>query len=171
MTHLQQGSAAAGTHLLGERPVHAPVRQRRWLFAIAAGAAALDLASKAAASAWLPRRGVDLPGPLDLKLTHNPGVAFGVGSALPTWMMVALTIGVAAVLATAAWRGRFASTVGPGLVLGGAVANIADRLEAGTVVDMLHLGWWPTFNVADVWITVGAVFLLWGEARAGQRQG
>lgn len=86
-------------------------------------------------------------------------------------MMVALTIGVAAVLATAAWRGRFASTVGPGLVLGGAVANIADRLEAGTVVDMLHLGWWPTFNVADVWITVGAVFLLWGEARAGQRQG
>ena len=130
-------------------------------------AASLDLLSKAAASAWLSQRGVDLPGPLDLQLAHNPGVAFGVGRAAPPWLMLALTSTVVVVLAIAAWRGRFAGRVGVGLVLGGAIANVVDRIEAGTVVDMLDLGWWPTFNLADVWIVVGAGLLVLSEARHG----
>lgn len=139
------------------------VRRRRFV-AIAVTAVTLDLTTKAAASHWLTRR-VDLPGPLDLQLAHNPGVAFGLGDAVPAWLTVTLTACVATFLGVAAWRGHFASTVGAGLVSGGALANLADRLQAGTVVDMFHLGWWPTFNLADVCITIGAALLIVGETR------
>lgn len=143
-----------------------PSVTRRRFVVVATVAAAVDLISKAAASAFLPDRLVDLPGPLNLRLSHNPGVALGLGDAVPAWLLLVLTATVAVFLAAAGWRGAFASTAGAGLVLGGAVANVADRLQAGTVVDMLHLGWWPTFNLADVWITLGAAFLVLGETRA-----
>jgi signal peptidase II len=139
---------------------------RRRLVVVASVAAAVDLGSKVAASAFLPDRLVGVPGPLDLYLSHNPGVAFGLGDAVPAWLLLALTATVAVFLAAAGWSGAFSSPAGAGLVLGGAVANLADRLQAGTVVDMLHLGWWPTFNLADVWITLGAAFLMLGETRA-----
>lgn len=141
--------------------------RRGRLVVVAATAVVLDLAAKVAASRWLADRDVDLPGPLDLRLVHNSGVAFGVGRAAPPPVMVAVALGVTAFVAVTAWRGRFAGALGPGLVLGGAAANIVDRLEAGSVVDMLHLGWWPTFNLADVSITGGAVVLLWSEWRTG----
>ena len=142
---------------------------RRRFVVIASLTAAIDLVSKVAASAFLHDRLVDLPGPLDLRLSHNPGVAFGLGDAVPAWLLLAVTGTVAVLLAAAGWRGAFTSTAGVGLVLGGTVANFADRLQAGTVVDMLHLGWWPTFNVADASITVGAVLLLLGETHLGAR--
>ena len=144
-----------------------PRRQRSVLVIVAAVAAAVDLLSKVAASAWLSRKGVDLPGPLDLQLGHNSGVAFGLGRSAPTWVTLALTSAVVVGIAVAAWRGLFASMAAIGLILGGAVANVADRVEGGSVVDMLHLGWWPTFNLADVWITTGAALLLLGEWRRG----
>ena len=45
-------------------------------------------------------------------------------------------------------------------VLAGAIANLVDRLDDGVVTDYLHSGWWPTFNLADVFITIGAVAVL-----------
>ena len=47
-----------------------------------------------------------------------------------------------------------------GLVLGGAFANVVDRAVGGTVVDFVDVGWWPSFNLADVWLTVGCVLLM-----------
>ncbi|HAS09045.1 MAG TPA: lipoprotein signal peptidase, partial [Acidimicrobiaceae bacterium] len=47
-----------------------------------------------------------------------------------------------------------------GLLLGGAVANLVDRLIGGTVVDFLDLGWWPSFNLADVALVVGCGLLV-----------
>lgn len=114
--------------------VSASVRRRRFVV-VASVAAAVDLASKATASALLPRHLVDLPGPLDLRLSHNPGIAFGLGDAVPAWLLLALTATVVVFLAVVGWRDAFTSTTGAGLVLGGAVANVADRLQAGTVVD------------------------------------
>ena len=58
---------------------------------VAAVAMAVDVITKVVGSAALAGRPVDLPGPLDLRLVHNTGVAFGVGSALPPGAMVALT--------------------------------------------------------------------------------
>ena len=130
-----------------------------WLVAVAGTVILLDLSTKAAASALLGRHDIDLPGPLNLRLSHNSGVAFGVGQTVPSWLLLALTVGIVATLAVISWRGGFASPIAAGLVLGGALANAIDRFEAGTVVDMLDLHWWPTFNLADVSITVGVVLL------------
>lgn len=141
---------------------------RKAFVGIAVVATSVDLLSKVAASRWLQDRTIDLPGPLDLRLVHNPGVAFGLGTAAPPWVMVTLTALVATMIAVAGWRGKFASTTGVGLVVGGAVANVIDRSEAGSVVDMLYLGWWPTFNLADVWITTGAALLMLGELRSSR---
>ena len=145
-------------------------RSRRRLVVVAVAAATADLLSKVIASRVLIERDVDLPGPLDLSLAHNSGVAFSMGVGVPPWVLVVLATGIAAVLATAAWKGQLSSTIAAGLIVGGAAANIVDRLQAGTVVDMLHTGWWPTFNLADVWIVVGCALLVLAEATAARRQ-
>jgi signal peptidase II len=62
-----------------------------------------------------------------------------------------------------------ATTVALGLVVGGAVGNLGDRLfrhAGGAVVDFVDLRWWPVFNVADAAITAGALLLLLGSRRA-----
>ena len=140
---------------------------RQRLVFVSAATFAVDLATKALASVVLSDRTIQLAGPLQLRLVHNPGIAFGLGDAAPAWLILVLTGAVAMVLAIAAWRGQFGSALAAGLVLGGAIANVVDRLEAGTVVDMFDVGWWPTFNVADIGITVG-VGLLALTTRSGR---
>ena len=118
----------------------------------------------------MTRHPINLPGPLDLRLVQNPGVAFGLGDAAPAWLTAGLTACIATSFAIAAWRGTFTSTTGAALIVGGAIANLADRLQGGSVVDMLHLGWWPTFNLADVFITVGAILVVVCEAGGAGRR-
>ena len=133
---------------------------RQRLLLAATGAFALDLATKVLASATLDDRSVHVVGPLQLRLVHNPGIAFSLGDRAPAALILVLTGAVALVLGFSAWRGQFGSAVAAGLVLGGAAANLVDRMEAGTVVDMFDVGWWPTFNVADIGITLGVGLLL-----------
>ena len=78
--------------------------------------------------------------------------------------MIALTaVVVVALLAVVAWRTRTTGlSVGLGLILGGALGNLADRAfrgHHGSVVDFITLTHWPTFNVADSCITVGALLV------------
>ena len=70
------------------------------------------------------------------------------------------------VLLVAALRGALTPWWAAGLVLGGAVANLADRLLGGTVTDFFDLGWWPSFNLADGWLTTGCVVLALASLRA-----
>lgn len=98
-------------------------------------------------------------------MVRNPGVAFGLGAAAPAGLVLAVTAAAAVALAAAAWRGRFGAPASAGLVLGGAVANLADRAADGSVVDLVNLGWWPAFNLADVGITVGVGLLVLGGLR------
>lgn len=51
--------------------------------------------------------------------------------------------------------------LGLGAALGGAASNLYDRLRRGVVVDLVKVGWWPVFNLADVGITIGAMLALW----------
>lgn len=131
---------------------------RRILVMTAALAITVDLATKAWAATALSDDGIDLPGPLDLRLAYNRGVAFGLFDGAPPVLMIVLTGAVTVVLGLMAWRGALPA-VPAGLMLGGAVANLLDRVIGGSVVDVLHTGWWPTFNLADSFITVGAGLL------------
>lgn len=105
-------------------------------------------------------------GPLDLELTYNSGAAFGLGRGLAPVVVVA---GVALILVVFG-AGRGARPVqgrtavpAAGLLLGGAVSNLGDRLfrgHGGAVIDWIHLSHWPTFNVADSCIVFGVALLV-----------
>jgi signal peptidase II len=148
-------------------------RTRRARLALAAGAVALvatDLAVKALAQKELAAgRTVDL-GILDLRLGYNSGAAFSLGAGLPSWLVIAVTALITAGVAVFAWRVAIDSTVpmliGLSGVLAGAVGNLVDRAGDGVVTDYLHTGWWPTFNLADVFITLGAATVLIATLRS-----
>jgi signal peptidase II len=131
---------------------------KRRLVAVATMAATIDLAVKAAAVRWLTVP-VEVRG-LTLRVTGNTGVAFGLGADQPFALVAAVTGLVVAVLLGAAWRGHLGGPAPAGLIVGGGVANFADRLVGGRVVDVFDLGWWPVFNLADVAIVSGIVLLV-----------
>lgn len=131
----------------------------------AAVLAAVDLAAKAWAGSALPGRSVSF-GVIDLQLAYNPGVSFSLGASLPAWVIVGLTAVITAAVAVAAWRisprAGLAQRIGLAGVLGGATANLIDRVLNGHVTDYLHTGWWPTFNLADTCIVLGAIIFAIG---------
>jgi signal peptidase II len=136
------------------------------LVLIACAVVAVDQWSKSwalrALSDGAPRHVI---GPVYLLLTFNSGAAFSLGSgASPVIeaIAIALIVGVIAFSRRAAKGGaNLAVIVGLGLLLGGALSNVGDRVfrpHHGAVVDFIQLvSWWPIFNVADASITVGAV--------------
>lgn len=134
-------------------------RQRSTLLAVASAAAAVDLLVKTAAERWLTDPHA-VAGVLTLRVTHNPGVAFGLGADLPPWLVLGVTGAAVVGLLVAALRGLLAGVVPAGLIVGGGLANLADRIHGGTVTDVLDLGWFPVFNPADVFVTVGVAWLL-----------
>ena len=143
---------------------------RAALLAAAVAVAAVDLLVKQVAARTLTGRGtVDLPGPLDLRLLFNPGAAFGLGAALPAAAVIVGTGLLVVAVAVYAWHAAptlaTAGRVGLALVLGGAAANLIDRMVDGVVTDYLHTGWWPTFNLADIAIVTGAGLLMLATLR------
>jgi signal peptidase II len=149
------------------------MRRRSLVAAAAVTAAGLDLTAKVVADARLSGTSIDL-GVIQLQLAHNPGVAFSVGAALPTWLVLAVTATITAAIAVYAWRAaptasRVQRLVG-GVILGGAVANLLDRAGDGVVTDYLHTGWFPTFNLADVVLTVGAALFVLTNLRTPHQQ-
>jgi signal peptidase II len=139
--------------------------RRAWLLAgaLAAVVVALDQGLKALVESELvPGEQVEVLGPVGLTLAHNEGVAFGLagGSALPLVAFAVLALGFVGFLLArnAGVRWMWAAV---GLVAGGAIGNLLDRLRAGEVTDYVEIGSWPPFNLADVAITAGvAVFAL-----------
>lgn len=108
-----------------------------------------------------------LPG-LNLSLGFNTGASFGMMGGFMAGkplLMAALTGALTIAFAVMAFRAQHAlERAGFALVVGGALGNIIDRLRQGAVTDFLDLYWrdwhWPTFNVADIAITLGAVLIL-----------
>ncbi len=127
--------------------------------ALCALVVALDQVAKAIVESELvPGEKVDVLGPLGLTLAHNTGVAFGLagGSAAPLIAFAILALGLVGFLLS-----RHPKTPGMwiavGLVAGGALGNLADRVRSGEVTDYVEFGSWPPFNLADVAITVGVL--------------
>ncbi|MEP0765558.1 MAG: signal peptidase II [Fimbriimonadia bacterium] len=103
-----------------------------------------------------------IPGVLYITLTYNTGIAFGMLQNAQ-W----LTVPVSALVIAGAFvvylrlpaKDRF-SAVALSMLLGGAVANLYDRIVHGRVTDMFDLRWWPVFNIADSLICVAIVLLV-----------
>ena len=124
---------------------------------------ALDQATKQLASTNIARgdQVAVVPG-LDFTYTRNTGVAFGAleGGGL----IVAVLIGASLALLIAyfiANRDKPWLWLPVGMLLGGALGNLADRAREGAVIDFIDPVAWPAFNVADSCIVVGVFLLLW----------
>nr|VFK21522.1 MAG: signal peptidase II Aspartic peptidase. MEROPS family A08 [Candidatus Kentron sp. LPFa] len=129
----------------------------------------LDQGTKYLASTMLDHAPVPVLPFLNFALTYNSGAAFSFLSSAggwQRWFFVVISIVVSAIIVH--WlrgvpRGEVRLPMALALVLGGALGNLWDRLTLGAVMDFIDLhyhGWhWPTFNIADSAITVGACLL------------
>lgn len=103
----------------------------------------------------------DVLGPLTFVNVHNRGVAFGF---LGKGGVLVLVVTLSALALLLAYFARHAERpllwLPTGLVLGGALGNLVDRVHQGYVTDFIHLPHWPAFNVADMCITGGVVALV-----------
>lgn len=128
------------------------------------GVLLLDQVSKAMVVATLePGESVTLiPGLLDVTHVRNTGAAFGLFAGNNQFVFFGALIIVVVLLGwfvyTRERKGVF-SFVALGLMVGGALGNLADRIFRGKVVDFLDLRWWPVFNVADIAIVAGVLML------------
>ncbi len=97
-----------------------------------------------------------------LEYAQNRGVAFGALGAWPglaAFLPLLILFGVVVYALRLGMRGGWLA-VGVGLVVGGAVGNLLDRLRFGYVIDFVSIGPWPNFNVADSAISVGVACLV-----------
>ncbi|MFZ2057496.1 MAG: signal peptidase II [Acidimicrobiales bacterium] len=138
-------------------------RRIRVMLVVALVVIAADQVTKSLAVARLSSGPVHLIGPFALVLSYNTGIAFSIGAGLTLPIVVIVVV----VVAMVAWTGRAvpnaAAAVGVGMILGGAVGNLADRIfrgHHGAVIDFLYSGYWPTFNLADSSIVCGSVVLV-----------
>jgi signal peptidase II len=149
------------------------VRTMRGPLVIAAIVVLVDqLTKRWAVGALDGGRVIHVVGSLQLNLAFNTGMAFSRGAGLGPFVPV-LAIGVIAALLIALGRSESRwFSVAVGLVIGGAVGNVLDRLFRGdgwlrgSVVDFIDLQWWPIFNVADAAVVVGGVLLVLSTLRA-----
>jgi signal peptidase II len=113
---------------------------------------------------------VDVLGPLKLTLSHNEGVAFGLagGSGAPLVVITVIALGVVLYLFSRN-PDRPWMWVATGLLAGGAVGNLVDRVRVGAVTDFIELPHWPPFNVADMAISAGVVLLVLIYLREAER--
>jgi signal peptidase II len=130
--------------------------------AIGAAVLALDQASKAIVRGSVERGGgVDLVLGIQIVNVRNRGIAFGLledgGALLLVVTLVTLTILIGWFATDASRRGLWLAI---GLLTGGAIGNLIDRLREREVTDFLDLPRWPAFNVADIAITAGVVVLI-----------
>jgi len=139
-----------------------------WVVTIGLVVVALDQLSKWQVVRSLSAEVVEVTGFFNLVLVCNTGISFGLlpgDSAVKAWLLSAFALAV--VVGLLIWvRSKDSQLLmaGCGLVVGGALGNVADRVRIGCVIDFIDVhaaGWhWPVFNLADSAITVGVALLL-----------
>jgi len=164
------------------RPRATPLRLRwrrdLFFFSTAAAVLALDQLTKHVVRATL-ERGETFPESWPVRFVHvtNTGAAFGILQEQNAFLVITTVIGVAAILVYY-WYPPFEHaimTAAVGMLLGGAIGNLSDRLRLGEVTDFIDFPHYPAFNVADSSIVVGVALLvilfLLGRPRAAPQQG
>jgi len=157
---------------VAERPMGAGWSQWVSLALVASAAIGADQLTKAIVASRLGLdEAVHVVGPLSIRHVQNSGIAFGLfASATP--VVILLTA------AAVAWMLYFFARSGSrhpilpvalGLVIGGSVSNLTDRVRLGHVTDFLDFRFWPAFNLADTFIVVGVAALLLALIAVDQR--
>jgi signal peptidase II len=142
----------------------------------------LDQLTKWWALSALDNRNMDLVWTLRLNLTFNTGAAFSRGSGLGPLIAVAAIVVTIVLLRSSRMATSIPVSVTLGMVVGGAVGNLLDRIFrtacplgpcpregrilGGAVVDFIDFQWWPVFNVVDIGVVVGAILLAFLTSRA-----
>ncbi|MDO8468661.1 MAG: signal peptidase II [Candidatus Peribacter sp.] len=141
------------------------------IFSIAILSAGASVLAAVAADNFLSQRIGVMGSFAGLQYSLNPGVAFGISFA-PLLQLSLIAIALLAVVWMAYRSVRSAGSqsyklqaISYGLILGGGIANIIDRLPDGLVTDFFQVGTFPIFNVADSFITIGVVLLFWEVMR------
>ena len=153
------------------------MRDRLTVLLIAAAILATDQVTKVLLVGWLPlhARYEVVEGLLTINHVQNYGAAFGlfanVSGNLLRWVLVIVSIAAVGLIWAYAREGWHEPkiVIAFGMILGGALGNLVDRLRLGYVVDFVDVHWgsyhWPSFNVADAAITMGAVILFLAMAQ------
>jgi len=148
--------------LAAERSLAAGRAQWIALLAVAGAALVADQVTKQVVARTLAvGETADLVGPFSLHHVQNSGIAFGLFASRTTIVIAVTGIAVGWMLWFFARTGRRHPVlpVALGLVLGGSLANLIDRVRLGHVTDFLDLDAWPAFNLADTFIVVGVAVL------------
>lgn len=142
------------------------------LVAALAVTVALDQGTKAIVTSSIARgESVNVFLGIDLTNVRNSGVAFGAFAGAGTPIVLISSVALGALLAFfAANAGRAWLWLPVGMVLGGALANLADRAREGAVIDFIDPVAWPAFNLADSAIVLGVLGLLYVMERPGRKQ-
>ncbi len=148
---------------VAERSLAAGARQWAGLVAVAAAAVAADQLTKQLVASRLPLGDeVDVAGPVSIHHVQNSGIAFGLFASATSLVIVLTACAVAWMVVFFARSGSRHPIlpVGLGLVIGGSLSNLVDRIRLGHVTDFLDVRFWPAFNLADSFIVVGVAVLL-----------
>ncbi len=144
----------------GPRPA---LRASAWGLALTGIVFALDQVTKQAVVDHVARGDpVDLALGVKLSNVRNDGIAFGLLQGAADGVVLALTISALALLVAyfAAHAARPGLWFAVGLVVGGALGNLADRIRIGAAIDFLDPPLWPAFNIADLAIVIGVTVLV-----------
>jgi signal peptidase II len=157
----------------------------KWILAAstAAAALALDLLSKRIVQSTMVLGQPGIPGDeyrllpfLTLQRASNQGVAFGLLSGRYSVIVPAACLALVLIFVYLALEPRpIIAGLAGGMLIGGSMGNLLERLTRGHVTDFLRLPHWPTFNLADIFILVGvalvAISLLWGGTESRTVEG
>jgi signal peptidase II len=136
-----------------------------WLGLIAVTLAAVladQVTKHVVASALSLDEELHVVGPFSIHHVQNSGIAFGLFSSATSVVIVLTTVAVAWMLGFFARSGARHPLLPAaiGLLLGGSLSNLIDRIRLGHVTDFLDLRYWPAFNLADSFIVIGVAILL-----------
>ena len=154
-------------------PAPASARQLRLGLLVAVAAFILDQLSKIWIVDYLRladiENGIEILPVFRLVMVWNYGISFGMfsdGGDMRRWLLIGVALVITAVMLIWLWKSRHGlMSLALGLVIGGAMGNVIDRLRWGAVADFFYFHYeewyWPAFNIADSSIFIGVVLLCW----------
>ena len=157
---------------VAERSLSAGWAQWAGLVAVAGAAVIGDQLTKHIVRTQLTLgESVHVLGPFSLHRVQNSGIAFGFFSSATAVVTVLTAAAVVWMLVFFARSGARHPVIPAalGLLIGGSLSNLVDRIRLGEVTDFLDFGWWPAFNLADSFICIGVAILLGALIAADRR--